>query len=198
MIVRWDDHGRADSPGAPLPRAVLADNSHLLPASGLALELACGRGGNALLLARRGLTVTARDVSPIAVERLQQRADAEGLSLTAEVADIERLPWPRQQYDVIVVSRYLQRALAGPILASLKPGGLLFYQTFTATKPAGIGPSNPDYLLGENELLHLFRGLKLRFYREDGRCGDPAAGRRNEAYYVGQKGGSAADEEVSS
>ncbi|MCU0735625.1 MAG: class I SAM-dependent methyltransferase [Methylotetracoccus sp.] len=187
LMAKWNERYRRASPESPEPAAVLTDGSHLLPAAGRALDLACGEGGSALFLARRGIDVTARDISAVAVDRLRARAHVEGLRLTAEVTDIERLPWPPDHYDVIVVSRYLQRALAPAIMASLNPGGLLFYQTFTANKQPGIGPTNPNYLLGDNELLDLFRGLKVRFYREDARCGNAAFGRRNEAYFVGQK-----------
>lgn len=187
---RWNDRYRAVPPRAAGPAEVVADNAHLLPATGSALELACGNGGNALFLARRGLRVTARDISSVALDNLRRQALVEGLSLTVEVANIEQLPWPGERYDVVVVSRYLHRPLAPHLIASLNPGGLLFYQTFTAAKPARVGPSNPDYLLRDNELLDLFHALKLRFYREDAHCGNPADGRRNEAYFVGQKAGS--------
>ena len=44
---------RQDPPGSPKPAQVLSDYAYLLPESGTALDLACGRGGNALFLARR-------------------------------------------------------------------------------------------------------------------------------------------------
>ena len=63
----------------------------------------------------------------------------------------------------------------------------MFYQTFVREKLNPAGPGNPDYLLAENELLELFAGLRVVFYREDGRVGDLTCGRRDEAYFVGQK-----------
>lgn len=183
----WNERYRAKTSEPPVPAAVLAENAHLLPRPGTALDLACGRGGNALFLARRGFVVTARDQSAVAVDALQHAAAGEALSLLAEIADVERLPWPPACFDVIVVSRYLYRALAPVIIARLAEGGLLFYQTYTTGKPEGVGPRNPAYLLGPNELLRLFGDLEVRYYREDSSCGDLAAGRRNEAYFVGQK-----------
>jgi hypothetical protein len=41
--------------------------------------------------------------------------------------------------------------------------------------------------LGENELLKLFTGLRLRVYREEGSIGDTSAGLRNEAMLVAQQ-----------
>jgi SAM-dependent methyltransferase len=166
---------------------VLVEHSHLLPREGTALDLACGRGGNALFLARRGFVVTARDQSAAAVEELQRAAESEALPLVTAVADVESLPWPPGCFDVIVVSRFLCRRLAPVISDHLSEGGLLFYQTYTTGKPEFVGPKNPEYLLLPNELLLLFGDLELRYYREDSTCGDLALGRRSEAYFVGQK-----------
>ena len=183
----WNERYRTKTNKPPLPATVLFDNVHLLPREGTALDLACGRGGNALFLARRGLAVTARDQSAVAVEELQRAAMTAALPLVAEIGDVERLPWPPGRFDVIVVSRYLCRALAPVICNRLADGGLLFYQTYTNEKPEGVGPGNPDYLLRPNELLRLFGDLEVRYYREDSSCGDLSTGRRNEAYFVGQK-----------
>lgn len=185
--AKWDRiyAGLADS--EPAPAAVLAENAHLLPPAGHALDLACGLGGNALFLARRGFRVAAWDISPQAVARL--RALAQGLALDAQVRDVEAEPLPAAAFDVVVVSRFLCRGLAESILASLKPGGLLFYQTYSLDKPSPQGPSNPDYLLHENELLRMFHGMRVLVYREEGRVGDLGLGRRDEAYFVGLKKG---------
>ena len=69
MMERWNRvYAAADRP--PEPARVLAENAHLLPASGTALDLACGLGGNALFLAREGQTVSALDISPVALAKL--------------------------------------------------------------------------------------------------------------------------------
>jgi len=165
----------------------LAENTHLLPPAGDALDLACGLGGNALFLARRGFRVSAWDISPAAIARLAALAGLLGLKIEAQARDVEAGPFPREAFDVVAVSRFLARPLAGPICDSLRPGGLLFYQTFVRGKLDPCGPGNPDYLLAENELLELFDGLRVLFYREEGLVGDLSAGNRNEAYFVGQK-----------
>ncbi|MFU8833506.1 MAG: SAM-dependent methyltransferase, partial [Wenzhouxiangella sp.] len=68
-------------------------------------------------------------------------------------------------------------------------GGLLFYETFTREKVDDAGPSNPDFLLAPNELLHLFSPLRLLAYREEGVVGDAGRGLRNVAYLVGRREG---------
>ncbi len=184
---KWDErHGAATGMPAAVP--VLADHLHLLPRHGRALDLACGLGANALLLARCGLEVSAWDFSPVAVERLRAAAAGAGLAVATAVRDVVAAPPAPESFDVIVVGRFLERALAPALCAALRPDGLLFYQTFIRDKVTGVGPSNPDYLLAENELLHLFvPPLVLRVYREEGRVGDTHRGFRNEAMLVAQK-----------
>lgn len=167
---------------------MLVQNRHLLPARGVALDLACGLGGNALLLAQAGLEVSAWDLSPVAIERLQGVAYRLGLSnLYAEVRDVQRQPPPGERFDVITVSHYLERRLIPALINALKPGGLLFYQTFTRIAVTDRGPVNTAFRLADNELLGLFRELAIRFYREENRLGDPNKGYRDVAMLVAER-----------
>jgi 2-polyprenyl-3-methyl-5-hydroxy-6-metoxy-1,4-benzoquinol methylase len=184
---KWDEvySNRTD---LPLSAAkVLAEHSFLLPESGVALDLACGLGANALLLAEQGLDVHAFDISSVALEKLQQLAQQQGLKVTTRQVDIQANVLAENSFDVIVITRFLDRSLSGAIVAALKPKGLLFYQTYTKQKITDSPPNNPDFLLAENELLKLFSPLKVIFYQEHGRVGDITCGERNEALFVGQK-----------
>lgn len=174
----------AEAEAMPRVAQVLYENRHLLPATGEALDLACGLGGNALFLAEAGLRVQAWDISSVAIEALQSRASADDLPLQATVRDVSAQPPAASSFDVIVVSRFLMRDLAPALCAALRPGGLLFYQTFVQDKVSPQGPSNPDFLLAENELLSLFAPLQTRVYREEGTLGDTTQGLRNEALLV--------------
>lgn len=189
--TRWNRRYRtldAATDAVPAAAEVLTDNAFLLPSGGRALDLACGLGGNAIALARSGLDSHAWDISSVAIERLQRLAGVHGLALNVEVRDVCAAPPPPASFDVIVVSRFLDRALMPALLAALRPRGLLFYQTFCRDRVgAASGPDNPDYLLAENELLTLCRGLTLRAYRENGTLGDHRRGLRNAAWLVGQK-----------
>ena len=166
---------------------VLIENQHLLPASGKALDLACGLGGNAKLLAKKGLDVDAWDLSPVAIEKLQQEAQLHNLAIKAQIRDVVEKPPTAQSYDVVVVSFFLERELCAKLAEALKPGGVLFYQTHCRDKVSEIGPSNPDYLLEDNELLSLFSGLKVRVYQEEAMLGDHQQGFRNQALLVAEK-----------
>lgn len=166
----------------------LFDNEHLIANDGHALDLACGTGGDAIFLASKGLTVDAWDISDTVTDKISRFAEENKLNINAEARDINVSPPENNSYDLITIAHYLERSLAPVLIAALKPGGLLFYQTFTReVTPSYTGPSNPDFRLGENELLSLFKGLKVVVYREEGLLGDTAVGFRNEALLIAQK-----------
>ena len=50
-----------------------------------------------------------------------------------------------------------------------------------------LGPSNPNFLLNKNELLHLCAGMEVLVYREEGTNGCIAEGWRNKAMIVAKK-----------
>ena len=179
---------RAPAERPPPPAEVLARNRHLLPASGRALDLASGRGANALCLARRGgLAVAAWDNSATALATLASTARQHALHIACQRRDISRRPPAPASFDVIVVSRFLDRDLMAAIKRALRQHGLIFYQTFTKEKVDDRGPRNPAYLLDKNELLGFFNDWPLLYYREEGRTGDVRRGFRNQAMLVAQK-----------
>jgi SAM-dependent methyltransferase len=184
---KWDTRYRSRE-GDAEPARVLLENVHLLPARGDALDLACGLGANARLLARQGLRVSAWDLSQVAVDRLAGALGPEEQKFVRpEVRDVQAHPPAPDSFDVIVVSYFLDRELTGSIVKALRPGGMVFYQTFVRDAVSEVGPSNPAYRLERNELLRLFPGLWLRFYREDGTEGDVAQGVRDIAMLVAQR-----------
>ena len=185
---RWNARYRIQQPPGAVCE-VLERYQSLLPATGTALDLACGLAGNAVLLARRGLTAYAWDVSDVVIDKVQRYARQQGLPLIAECRDLARiahhpstatnggeqcgLPRPsvaQPLFDVIVVSYYLDRSLMPWIVQSLRPGGLLYYQTWLRADAAAEGelpgPANPAYRLSENELIALCHGLRVLVYRE--------------------------------
>ena len=166
---------------------VLIENDFLLPVTGTALDLACGLGANAFFLAELGLAVTAWDISSVAIDKLTAYAVQQGLNINARQKKITAESFTGCCFDVIVVSRFLDRSLSDAIIGALKPDGLLFYQTFTREKTSRKPPNNPDYLLAENELLDMFSPLRVIFYRDNALIGEQLRGLRNEAQFIGQK-----------
>jgi len=171
----------------PLAAEVLHNNSHLLPASGHALDLACGLGANAICLAEHGLTTSAWDISASALEQLAAHAKKHNLHIITDDRDVTTKPPEENSFDVIVISRFLERGLMPHIKNAIKSKGLLFYQTFTKEKVNQSGPSNPDFLLDKNELLNYFHDWLILFYREEGTTGNTELGFRNQAMLVAQK-----------
>ena len=182
---KWDARYRQARESSPAQ--VLLDNRHLLPASGTALDVACGLGANALLLAEHGLTTHAWDNSSVAIDKLRGRAQAHGVSVEAAVRDVIAHPPGSESFDIIVVTRFLERGLAPQLTRALRVDGLLFYQTFTRTRVSDVGPSNPDYRLADGELLVMFSALQVLVYREEGKVGDISRGFRDEAMMVARK-----------
>jgi len=173
--------------GEPNVAEVLQHNHYLLPTKGDALDLACGRGGNALLMAEKGLSVKAWDISEVAIDKLTARALDKGLTVDAQVRDVIKNPPEPNSLDVLFVSHFLSRSLCPALYEAIKPGGLLMYQTFCEQKVSDSGPNNPDYLLADNELLSLFEGMKVRVYREEALLGQHDVGMRNQAWLFAEK-----------
>ncbi len=185
--TQWDQRYIDQDCSEASPASVLCNHHYLLPASGTALDLACGLGGNAIFLAQQGLTVTALDVSVVAVTKLKQFAKQEGLSIKPAVRDIEADGLGTSCYDTIVVSFFLCRPLMPKIIDALKPGGVLFYQTWTQQKVQPGGPNNSDFLLAPQELRQFADDLDLHVYQEAGLVGDLDSGLRNQATLVAGK-----------
>ena len=173
-----DDHQ------SPAPAAWLVMNRALLPPSGRALDLACGRGRNALWLARHGLATTAIDRDPSVVAALDTRARQERLPLNALVLDLEggAADFGMGVYDVLVVVHYLHRPLFPALRAALRPGGVLVYETFTVAQAARGRPTNPAFLLEPGELPRLVAPLEVLAAREgdfEGRMVSSVVARRD-------------------
>ena len=133
------------------------------------LDVACGAGRHARLLAARGCKVTAVDRDRAALE-LASEPNVDFIQ-----ADLEAAAWPfaDRQFDAIIVTNYLHRPLFPALKSSLAPGGLLIYETFAAGNAAFGRPTNPDYLLRPRELLEVF-GSDMRVLAfEDGFVAQP-------------------------
>jgi cyclopropane fatty-acyl-phospholipid synthase-like methyltransferase len=186
MPGNWDvKYADATEPGRPAE--VLAENLHLLPGSGRALDVACGLGANALQLARCNLDVDAWDSSAVAIRKLRSFATDQGLVVKTTTSDISALLTVGYRWDVIVIAHFLDRSFCARVPEILNSGGLVFYQTFTRTKVDNNGPVNPDFLLGENELLTLFPTFTIRYFRDEGLLGNTLKGKRGKSFLVAQK-----------
>ena len=70
------------------------------------LDIGCGQGRDALPIARLGHSVQGVDLSPSGVRDLVQAAEAEGLAVTGQVADLADYS-PDGTFDVLLIDRTL-------------------------------------------------------------------------------------------
>jgi len=126
-----------------------------IPAGGRVLDLACGSGRHAIMLAQRGYRVLAVDRDAAAMTRLHGIPGMEVLQ-----ADLENGRWPCPDgiFEGIVVTNYLYRPLLPTLVDSIAEGGVLLYETFAAGNERFGRPANPDFLLHPGELLEAVRG----------------------------------------
>ena len=165
---RWDTRYREQKLDLNQgPNTILKKYPHLLP-KGKALDLAAGEGRNAVFLAEHGFEAEAVDISPIAISRARKLAKARGVRIQAIAADLDGYSIPKGEYDLILNFYFLDRRLVPRIKNGLKKGGVVVFETYTTEqKKLGTGgPGQTQYLLKPNELIRLFRGFHVLFYRE--------------------------------
>ncbi len=160
----WDERHRGQPPGKTEP--FLAAMLARIPRSGVALDVAAGRGRNALALARAGMQVVAVDRSMEAIRILAAAARTARLGIWPVVANLDSFHLKDESFDAIVNINFLDRALFPKFVRALRPGGILIADTFLADQAAIAEPSNPRFLLDRGELRALAGGLEIEDYRE--------------------------------
>jgi SAM-dependent methyltransferase len=153
----WEDHYRGhERRWSGKPNPVLVDvvgNSR----PGIALDLGCGEGGDAIWLARRGWRVTAVDVSATALDRAAADANTAGV---ADRIDFRRhdlaLTFPAGAFD-LVSAQYLHSPIEFPRVRVLREaagavasGGLLLIVDHASTSPGSR--SVPEETLDQLDL----------------------------------------------
>lgn len=140
--------------------------SHLVPAGGTVLDVACGHGRHMHWFARQGHPV-------LGIDR-----DAEALTVASTFgptlqADLEGGPWPLpgegtaappRTFAGVVVTHYLWRPLLATLVQSVAPSGALIYETFGSGQESVGRPSRPEFLLQPGELLRVCQSLHVVAY----------------------------------
>lgn len=159
---------RADPP----PARFLIQQLHRLP-KGKVLDVAAGSGRHALFLASLGYQVDAVDRDEDAIAQLSSSARARNLTgVTTRALDLEQPPPHKpdlghETYDAILVFFYLSRPLFPYLIEALKPGGMLFYETFTMDNHfQHRHPRRQEFCLNHGELLDLTASLRVVHYDE--------------------------------
>jgi len=162
--VDWDERHRGQPPGEAEP--FLATMLARLPRGGVALDIAAGRGRNALALARAGMRVVAVDRSKEAMRSVAATARTARLAIWPMVANLDSFHLKDESFDVIVNINFLDRALFPKFVRALRPGGILIAATFLVDQAAINPPHDPRFLLGHGELRALAGELEIEEYRE--------------------------------
>lgn len=116
-----------------------------------ALDIACGMGRHSKYLASLGFEVDALDVSSVAIEQLQDIPH-----IHAKEVDFDTYTLPKESYDLIVCTYFLERKLFPQMIEALKPNGIILLETFLHNTNNERISSNPAFLLKEGELKSSF------------------------------------------
>jgi ubiquinone/menaquinone biosynthesis C-methylase UbiE len=133
---------------------ILVDTVDIQPGQQV-LDVAAGTGTSALPAARRGAQVTATDLTPELLEVGRAEAAEEGLDITWQTVDAEALPYPDNEFDVVLsaigvmFTPHHQQA-ADELVRVCRPGGTIAVlnwtpegfigQVFAAMKPYAPPP----------------------------------------------------------
>ena len=130
MSVNWDERYSASErvwSGDP-NGSLLAGVAGLTP--GRVLDVGCGEGGDAVWLARQGWTVTALDVSAVALDRAAAHARDAGVEIEWVHAGLVEAGLPAGSFDLVSVQypalpRTPTHDAERALLDAVAPGGVL-------------------------------------------------------------------------
>jgi len=157
---KWDAKYRKHRDSAADADPFLVKWSHMLR-GGRGLDLACGRGGNSIYLARLGYWVDAVDISLQALRQLSAQAKELNSSVGCVAADLDYWPIPVAAYDLVVVFYFFAPERTSDLAASLRPGGLLFYVTYNVHHKSEQPEFNEAYLVSHHGLAPYFGSLHI-------------------------------------
>jgi SAM-dependent methyltransferase len=166
--------------GRPNGRLV-AEAAGLTP--GRALDVGCGEGADAIWLAQRGWTVTAIDISDIAVGRAREAAERVGVAVEWVCGDALLAPFPARSFDLLsmqypALPKTVGNAAVRALLDTVRPEGLVLavYHDLDDAhrehmKSRGIDPA--DYV-GADDVESLLRDdFKVELHAVEPRIDPP-------------------------
>jgi SAM-dependent methyltransferase len=133
---------------------------------GRALDVACGAGRNAILLAHAGYQVDAIDISREGLNLARQNAENQGLGINWIEQDLDQPYRFDTDYDLIIVMWYVNLGLISRLCDCLAPGGYLICEEHLITDQDVIGPTSLNYRVAAGELRKAVSGLDILLYEE--------------------------------
>lgn len=167
---RWDARW-AGSEGSPVEVSVppaFAASADLLPTSGSALDVACGRGRTSVWLAQRGLEVWGVDISPVAIRLAEQHAAEVGVSQRTrfDVHDLDEGLPPGPPVDLVLCHLFRDPGLDVAMVERLVSGGIL-----AVTVLSEVDAQSGRFRAERGELTAVFGHLDVLHQAEaDGRA----------------------------
>jgi tellurite methyltransferase len=166
------------------PRLLLEQFKSQIPHKGIALDVACGVGTNAIYLAALGLNVIGIDISEYALQLAIGKTLKLGYPVQFAVADITNLWLPENYFNLITNFHFLERAAIPVLKRALKPGGTILFETFVSTKRTNAAPA---YYLNPGELKSIFEKFSIIHYAEFTHKHSQNHGERGTAQIVARK-----------
>lgn len=163
------------------PFVIEADKNYLQPflreksatRSNTGLDLAGGAGHHAIWLAQHGWRMTLADWSEAALGIAREKATANQLTLDIKQGTaldvVTQYSGGDHRFGFVLVSFFLDRDTLPWLPRILVPGGLLLYRTYTEDNERlgnPRGPRDPQHLLRSQELLEIYRSMKILHYNE--------------------------------
>ncbi|HEY2421855.1 MAG TPA: class I SAM-dependent methyltransferase [Neobacillus sp.] len=153
----------------PAPNPRLINISSYLK-GGKALEFACGLGGNSVFLAQLNYQVQAIDISDVAINYLEEKAEKLKLDIYPQLCDLtelNKLDLQNSFFNLVVITYYLDRSLFPIVKRIIKENGYFFMETYyQSPQHENQGVSN-QYKLQPKELLLEFTEWKVLYFEEN-------------------------------
>jgi len=162
----WDERYRTGFYDTILPPHDLLVNFGGLLEGKRVLDIAMGRGADALYLASRGVEMTGLERSWEAIKLAREAMKMQELSMNVIQGDAKELSFKKGSFGGIIVFFFLLREIARDITEMLETGGILIYETFLKRQNEVDRQRNPAFLLDDGELLKLFPGFDPIYYEE--------------------------------
>jgi tellurite methyltransferase len=163
---KWNQkYQTAEYTSGKVPSEWLVENADLLTGKGNALDIACGEGRNSVYAASLGYDVLGIDISEAGIKKTQKLAKEKGFSIETQVTDLDDFEFTENAFDLVLGINFLDRRLFPGIRKTLKPGGLVCYETFNLDHLKHTSFKR-EWVLEYNELLEQFKNFRVLRYRE--------------------------------
>ncbi len=163
--IKWNQRYAEDSYQKNNPVTLVEDWLPRLPV-GRALDVACGAGRNAILLAQAGYQIDAIDISSEGLNQARDKAEELGLNINWIEHDLDQAYEFDTDYDVIIVMWYVDLELVSKLCGYLAPGGYLLCEEHLITDQDVIGPTSSNFRVAPGELRDAISGLDIVLYEE--------------------------------